>query len=440
VSVLLDLDGKILNFIDYLKIKMSGITVQRLFLWTVFLIGNLVFIIGGCGQRKMIPPPSATPKIPIIRVALDDNLSRGSLVFQDPFKLISEEATYILNAEMGKFSVSFAEGIFSLKSEQRSFTFTKFESIEIISAQGGTFLWNNYSYTGKLLFIKTPRGMDAINILPLPQYLTGVIPYEIPSHSEEYYQAIKAQTIAARTYAVYRMKNPESSDFDLFSDTRDQVYQGMQKNAVLVDKAIKETFGIILQTQQEKLVKIQYHSTCGGNIDPSTAQAETQTGEIYLQDQSETDANCLVSPLYRWMAKLTVRDILNNMTKLKLVNNSIAQLWQEQGFDMQLDVQSRKPSGRIDKLTIKIDDQSFNLQEWQIKRIFSDKPDIPQPSTLFILKSSPSEPNLVYVIGAGFGHGRGMCQWGAIGQSLNGKSYKDILNFYYPDLVPNKMY
>jgi len=440
VSALSVSDGKILKFFNYSKINMNEIAVQKLLFWTVFLIGNLLFILGGCGKRKMVSPPPVAPQIPMIRVALEDDLSMGTLEFQDPFKLVSEEATYILNADLGKFTVSFSDGIFSLKNERRSFSFRKFESIEILPVHEGIFLWNNISYSGRLFFTRTQNRMQVINYLPLPQYLEGVVPYEIPSHSEEYYQAVKAQTIAARTYAFYRIKNPEATSFDLYSDTRDQVYQGIRIHAPLVEKAIKATFGSVLETQQKELIKIQYHSTCGGNFDPPPLQVKTPGEKAYLQDRSEKNVNCIVSPLYRWTAKLTTRDILNNMMKLGLVDNSKAQLWKEEGFDMQLEVQSRKPSGRIDKLAILIESQSYILKEWQIRRIFSDKPDYPQPSTLFILKSSPSEPGLVYIIGAGFGHGRGMCQWGAIGQALDGKSYLDIINFYYPDLVLNKMY
>ena len=399
-----------------------------------------MFILGGCGKQKIISPPTSAPQIPIIRVALEEDLSSGTLSFQDPFKLISEEAIYILNEDMGKFTVNFTDGILSLKSEPRSFSFRKIESIEILPVHEGTFLWNNIPYSGKLVFTRTHNKVQVINFLPLPQYLEGVIPYEIPSHSEEYYQAVKAQTIAARTFALYRMKHPESTSFDLYSDARDQVYQGIRINSPLVEKAIKETFGIVLVTQQNELIKVQYHSTCGGQIDPPSRRSEEPHERSYLQDHSERNANCVVSPLYRWTVKLTTRDILNNMMSLGLVNHSEAQLWKEKGFDMQLEVQSRKPSGRIDKLSIQINGRSFTLQEWQIRRLFSDKPDYPQLSTLCILKSSPSDPGLLYLIGAGFGHGRGMCQWGAIGQAVDGKSYLDILNFYYPDLVLNQMY
>jgi stage II sporulation protein D len=62
------------------------------------------------------------------------------------------------------------------------------------------------------------------------------------------------------------------------------------------------------------------------------------------------------------------------------------------------------------------------------------------PSTLFLFKSSPKKPSIVHLIGGGFGHGRGMCQWGAIGMALKNKTYKDILNFYYPNLKISKLY
>jgi len=114
--------------------------------------------------------------------------------------------------------------------------------------------------------------------------------------------------------------------------------------------------------------------------------------------------------------------------------------FEEKGFTMEITVLSRRNSGRISEMMIQLNDESIRLNDWQIRQVFSDADNKPLPSTLFLLKSSPSQKNQFYVIGAGYGHGRGMCQWGAIGQSLKGKSYKDILTFYYPGLFLNKIY
>jgi stage II sporulation protein D len=436
--VLSDSGGKILDLSVFTKLNRRNKTVQKLAYWAVFTIGILSSNWLACGKQRVITPPPGTHKIPLIRVALDDQISSGKLLFRDPFRLVSEEATYILNEEMGQFSVQYQDGLLTIKNSERSFSFRNFHSIELIPENEGIFLWNNISYSGRLIFYKYNQSVQLINLLSLPQYLTGVVPYEIPTHSDEYYQAILAQTIAARTYAVYRIKNPESQHFDLHADTRDQVYQGTQNKSELVQKAVLESYGIILQTPQNDLIKIQYHSTCGGTIDPSVSQSEIEMPVI--QDQSSSNDYCIVSPLYRWVSQLTTRDILANLVNLGFLSRPEAEVWIEEGFDMNLEVQSRKLSGRIEKLAVNVRDKSIILQEWQIRRLFSPKPGQLQPSTLFFLKSSPSNPGLVYVIGAGYGHGRGMCQWGAIGKALEGDSYKDILNFYYPELILNKIY
>jgi len=433
-----DSDGKILE-LRYLKeINWSIRTVQKFTYWAVFICGILCCTWFGCSKHKVIPPPSETHKIPLIRVALEDEISHGTLSFRDPFRLISEEATYILTEEMGQFEVQYQQGLLTIKNTERSFSFQNFHSLELVSENEGIFLWNNTPFTGKLSFNKSGNAIILTNTLPLPQYLEGVIPYEIPTHSEEYYQAILAQTIAARTYAVYRIKNPQTQNFDIFADSRDQVYQGTANSSELVHKAVLESFGTILQTPQNELFKIQYHSTCGGTIDAYPTTAENILPVI--QDQSTHNDYCIVSPLYRWVIPLTTRDILENLVNLGFVKQSEADVWREKGFDMSLEVLSRKASGRIEKLAVNVGDKSIILQEWQIRRLFSNKPGQLQPSTLFFLKSSPSNSELVYIVGAGFGHGRGMCQWGAIGKALEGESYQDILNFYYPELILNKIY
>jgi stage II sporulation protein D len=436
----LDLDGnflippkKILKFLQILSADMVR-------WWKVIFLFILLILWSSCAKKVITPVTVLPPKIPAIRVSLTDSLSQGTLFFINPYQLPLEEANYILDSTLGNFQVSWDQRVLTFRSDFRYFSFEQFERIEFIPLEAGEFNWQGIPYKGKIAFVKNGQSVIVINELLLPDYLQGVVPHEIPSHSEEYYQAVVSQAIAAATYAYYSIKNPASAFFDLYNDQRDQIYQGTRIKTPLVDKAVAESMGIFLQNSSGQLVKVQYHSTCGGMIDYLPINPDSQQKLTTIQDHSGASDHCELSPLYRWVKQMTAQDLLDNLMSMGLITAGQELDWKNQGFTLQLEILSRKSSGRVEKLKVKLPDQEILLNEWQIRRFLADKNGNPQASSLFILKISPKNPDQFYVIGAGYGHGRGMCQWGAIGQALHGKSYQEILNFYYPELHLKKLY
>ncbi len=408
---------------------------------TFFFILIFLFLAGGCAKQRVFTPPAAQQKTPTIRVAIDDNVLQGKLLFLDEFVLRSEEADYILDASLGEFTVTYNGKELVFLSEMRWFAFEDFKEIKFIPHTGMRFIWNGSTYEGELIFAREENRVSVISRVDIPAYLQGVIPYEIPSHTEEYYQAILSQAVAARTYAMYHIRNPRSSHYDIYADTRDQVYRGKDNNAPLVEKAVRETTGMVIEAADHSLVRIQYHSTCGGVLDPASYQMEnTIAGGTIIKDDLGSTANCTASPLYRWVRTMDSRNLLTNLVRLGFLNSGKKAELIENGYDIDLSISSRKESGRVDKLVVLIDGESFDVHEWQLRSLLADEAGNPLPSNLFLLKASRNDDQTFYIVGAGFGHGRGLCQWGAIGQALQGKSFREILRFYYPDLILTRIY
>ncbi len=415
-------------------------TVYQIIRWTVFSIVWSVFLFSGCARQQLIiKTPEIKRKVPLIRVALDDNLTQGSLAFKNKYILKCEEADYILDEMVGEFLVNFSGHTLSFKSSQRYFSFSNFDKIEFTPLSNSVFTWNDIPFHGTLIFVKDENQIYVINSLSLPEYLKGVVPYEIPCSSEEYYQAIVSQAIAARTYATYHLSHPSSQHFDVYADTRDQIYSGMKNQAPLANKAIAESAGIILQNKKGQPLEAQYHSTCGGILDLKL-NIEGNLSTSYLEDLYDDQFNCMTSPLYRWVEKISTKEILKNLVTLGKISKNQANSWRERGFNVQIHIQSRSKSGRVEKILMKINDESIFLYQWEIRHAFRTKTGKPLPSTLFFLKKSLHYPDTLYLIGAGFGHGKGMCQWGAIGLALKQKSAKEILQFYYPGNELKKVY
>lgn len=434
-----DLDGN--SLIAHVTREYIFTSQKRSYQIGLLFYGAILLLIWiGCAKKPITPTGVVPSPIPTIRVCLEEQLASGSLNFLTPYQLNLEEAVYVLDSTVGTFQVSWENRHLTFRSRSRFFSFEKFERIEFIPLEKGEFSWRGNLYNGKIIFAKNGNSIIIVNELLLPDYLRGVVPYEIPSHSEEYYQAIVSQTIAAATYAYYALKNPASPFFDIYSDNRDQIYQGNRIKTALVDKAVLESQGLVLLTVNDQVVKLQYHSTCGGAIDhfPLTSTSGNQSN--FIHDSWNDQVNCEISPQFRWVRSFTAQDLLDNLTKMGLLNAAQTTQWKNQGYSLEIEIVSRNNSGRVEKMKLKVHDQEILLSNWQIRQVLADRSNNLLPSNLFIIKRSQKKPDQFYIVGAGFGHGRGMCQWGAIGLALRGNSYKDILHFYYPDLKLSKVF
>ncbi len=407
----------------------------------ISLIASLLLL--GCGAT--IPKePKAGEKaaIPNIRVCLSENTGNNTLAFQENFRLKLEEANYLLDENLGVFSV-YAEGShLVLKSDQRYFEIFEPQTLtfnpEFPNSQ---FVWNNIPYTGELSLHWDGQEITAVNKIPVEAYLLGVVPYEIPTGQNDYKEAVYAQTIAARSYACYRLDHPTGQNYDIRADSWDQIYKGVSKHSAQAEKAIKDTKGFILANQYKPVIT-HFHSTCGGVLEAVSDTVARLIGGrgAMTEDITDDEYNCKVSPLYRWIEIREVETTLQNLEKEFQIDSLTVQKWLEAGFEMNLEISGRTASGRVAEMNINVEDQEYLVDQFRIRRILADENRNPIPSRFFFINKSPVNPDKYFIIGAGAGHGKGMCQWGAIGMSLKGFSHTEILDFYYPGLALYKYY
>jgi SpoIID/LytB domain protein len=434
----LDSDGKNLDHkINSFSGARSFIPVAKK-LWQIISgITISLFLLTGCAKKLVPPTELVTPKVPLVRVALEESLAKGTLAFHGQYQLKSEEAEYVLDDSLSPFQINYDGKVLSFQSAKRYFTYKSFDQLELIPIDKSHFLWNDIPYPGKITFSKNINTVILVNTLTLTDYLNGVIPHEIPTHNDEYYAAVAAQTIAARTYALYQIKHPSSKFYDIYDDTRDQVYKGKVRESDLAKRTIQDTYGMVLTDSDGQLAETQYHSTCGGLLNESSSTSPVSEP---VEDIWDNNFNCATSPLYRWVDKITAAEILQNLVKYKKISREEYQRLIDEGFQLEVEITSRQASDRIEKIALSLNKKKISLNEWESRYILASQDSNLLPSTLFFLKKSPSSPDLIYLVGAGYGHGKGMCQWGAIGQALNGRSYQDILKFYYPMLSLKKVY
>jgi stage II sporulation protein D len=134
----------------------------------------------------------------------------------------------------------------------------------------------NREYRGEIHLALNPRGrINVINALPLEQYLRGVVPMELSPGAFPEIEALKAQAVAARSYAISQEGRYSAEGFDLRDDAVSQVYGGLSAERPLTNRAVEETRGIVVAHRDEegrdRLIEALYTSTCGGRTENNEA-------------------------------------------------------------------------------------------------------------------------------------------------------------------------
>lgn len=250
-----------------------------------------------------------------------------------------------------------------------------------------------------------------VNHIALEDYLRGVLSKEAPDYWPE--EALKAVAIAARTYALYQRFTKETSDYDVTADVMSQDYGGKTTEKIATSRAVKATANWILMSRG-RLFPTFYHSTCGGM---------TENGRVMGSFDLEPLAGgiacrlCAASPFYSWQRRLTRADVAWALRKS--LHGSI-------GAIQAMQVTKRTASGRAQAVTITGSLRSITLTGYDVRALFGfDR----IRSPLF----SITDAGDAFVIdGHGWGHGVGLCQWGAAELARRGFSAREILAFYYP--------
>jgi stage II sporulation protein D len=294
----------------------------------------------------------------------------------------------------------------------------------------GDFALNRRSYRGRLQVRPNGASLQAINHVPLESYLPSVVGSEMPASWPQ--PALRAQAVAARTYAL-RQRKP-SAPFDLSATVSSQVYKGIEAETVSTREAVAATRGQVL-TYGGQLANTVFHSSAGGVTENSGDLWSQQLP--YLVSVPDFDQQ---SPVHQWQQRLEPEQL--------------QQAFAETGGVDRLEVLATTASGRVrqarvqgprgilvlsgaqlrSRLGLRSTLVRFELVPPEIASAAPALATVPPPPPLPVLEGQPSlqvpRPSLL-AIGRGFGHGVGMSQWGAHAMAQRGHSYEQILGHYY---------
>ena len=276
------------------------------------------------------------------------------------------------------------------------------------------------------------------NLVDIELYLKGVLPGEIGDRAQNEFEAVKAQAIAARTYAIWRLSS-RPFDTHLKNSIDDQLYLGAGAELSLLNQAVEETEGLIM-TVDKKPIAAYYHAVCGG----STAPIEKiWPGEkmSYLKGTVDGDY-CQWAKTYYWTEKISAADLSENLSRYL---GKAGQL-PGKGFGKLLSIKFKKDTsiGRMSEMHIETTTGQFTVLADQIRWALK-RPSVPGailPSTRFDARVIQANGSIaaLELVGAGNGHGVGMCQCGAIGRARAGAKFEDILKTYYNNITIEKIY
>ncbi|MCS7249512.1 MAG: SpoIID/LytB domain-containing protein [candidate division WOR-3 bacterium] len=256
-----------------------------------------------------------------------------------------------------------------------------------------------------------------INILPLEEYLFSVVSCEIGPIDEKNYESAKAQAVAARSYALFRMLQNQKKIYDIFaSPILDQAYEGKKKETFLTTKAVKETKGEIL-INSGRIFKAMYHANCGGLLYSGKRDSEKYS--------LHKPPFCKYSKNYKWEKSLEKDDLVNILKKI--INYQKKKPLRIK----KIKLEKERKSQRVKKIRFYTNAGIFYLTGEKFRSLLDLK------SRLLEIKMRGDK---IKILGYGYGHGKGMCQDGAMAMAKKGYNYKEILSHYYPKKKIKKIY
>ncbi len=255
-----------------------------------------------------------------------------------------------------------------------------------------------HRYRGRVNVVRDPSGLTVLNRVPVESYLAGVLAGEIGVRRNDEEQALLAQAVVSRSFALKNRGRWEAFGFDAWADVRDQLYNGVSGETPEVWSAIRRTGGQVRR------------------------------------------AYCDLSPRFRWREEW-------DGTKLRaILSRTLPAVMHVGGDGLQriadIVVSQTGPSGRVSELRIVFEHGDVRVPGPDVRAVLRPESDRLLQSTAFQLSVTRQDGQVARLVatGAGSGHGLGLCQWGAVGRARAGQEYRKILTTYFPGTTIERLY
>lgn len=369
------------------------------------------------GPRAVRPSDTWNP---IIRVNLTPNeIQELTISVDGPFRIYVPGSPHLL-AQSKPVREVFASAAPNGTGIRLGDSVLRASHVEIVGVRPVSIWVGRSLYRGSVRLHRRPNGkLIAVNVLPLEEYLASVVNSEMPASFPD--AAREAQTIVARTYALSQMKG--HAVFDLYGTSRSQMYLGYQyrdeEGRKLAGETpgsreiIRDTAGIVC-THKGKVFTTWYSAVCGGR----TVNGRSVFTDAVPALRSVECEWCREARLYRWTGEVPVTQasqaVQQHLAKEKVTFGQLASL-----------EPAKVPPGDLPWYSVGDGSSQHRIAGTSLRRALP-----------YGVLHSPHftgrvDGDAVKFSGRGHGHGVGMCQWGARGLGIAGRSALQILNYYY---------
>lgn len=363
----------------------------------------------GMGQPSLSVWPPA-----VVRVAIVQDQPSIRLAVKGPYRLVAPTTGEVLNSAHRLSTTTVQADAEGLRFGE---TVIHRSGIRVEPLKDATILVNERSYRGTVEIVpQADATLLAVNHLDVDEYLKGVLSQEVSQHWPM--AALEAQAIAARTYALYQRQRNARQPFDVTADVSSQVYGGHLSERWRTTQAVRRTRGLVL-TYQGQLFPAYFHAACGGRTEDA--------GELWTTNlpvlKGVACPYCQDSPHYRWETSIHRKEI----------RWALKQRHQPVGLVETITPGDRDPSGRWRTINIQGQEGAATLSAKDFREMVG-------PAVIRSLNFEVTiEGDNVKFAGWGWGHGVGLCQWGARGLAQRGRTAREILVYYYPGATVQEM-
>lgn len=315
--------------------------------------------------------------------------------------------------------------------------------VAAVNLTEGRFLMvNGRRYRGRATLYRDAVGVTVVNHVSLESYVAGVVGHEIGTRRADEREAVIAQAIVSRTYALRNRGRWTTLGFDAQADVRDQVYTGVGGETAVVWDAVRRSAGRVLR-YRGAVIDAFFHSTCGYRTASAEEAFRTVGRRPYLRSVSDAAGGgryyCELSPRFRWREEWdgpALRTILSRTLApyADLAGGGVSRV-------RDLAVARTTASGRVAELRVAVGSADVRVPGFEVRDVLRAG-ERPLWSAAFQLHVTRVDGEVTHVVaaGAGSGHGVGMCQWGAIGRARAGQEHARILTTYYPGTTLDRVY
>ncbi len=352
-------------------------------------------------------------KVPVLRVLLINDAREAQLAINGSYQ-VTGSLTNIIDQGQGlqKSKIFITNGCINIGNKQYNNS-----EIRITGLRDGAIELNNIRYRGEIRIVQQFNNkFSVIEEIDLEGFISGVLGSEMPPAWNE--EALRAQAVTARTYVMNKKKVRGNEAYHL--DMMDLAYRGMSSESTRLNKIVQDTKGVVM-VYNWNIFPAYFHSTCGGHTE--------DVGRIFGKDSipplSGVVCNyCNNSKYSRWSTDISKFEIERRLGEAKVRVSNISTV-------KAIDPGAGKHGSRVEIVSAS-GSKEMNANDFRL---------LVGPNYLYSTAfDSKNNGKCITFSGRGWGHGVGLCQYGAQAMAEKGFQWTAILKYYYPKIELVRVY